>query len=321
MYNKVYLRRIVILLVCFAMLISSTALAADKIRIGFSQYTQKAPFYVAQMEAAKQEASKYSNVELITVDGQDSIEKQISDVEDLVAKKCDIIILNPKDPKALIPVTKMVNKAGIPLIIADSTIDPSVDCVTTIKSANFEIGKLVGEYLASKMKGKGTIVLISGSIGNIGGENRRTGMISGFMEYALSKYNSFDLKIVSQGWGGWTQEKGLSEMEDILVAHKDIDAIFAENDSMALGALKAIKEAKRDILVCAIDGQKEAYELIKKGEYLATGLNSPSILGQLSIQTALKVLRGEKVPEVIYTPADCINKDNIDKYYDPNSIF
>jgi ribose transport system substrate-binding protein len=107
------------------------AMGAKKIRIGFSQYTQKAPFYVAQVEAAKAEAKKNSSIELIVVDAQDSVEKQISDVEDLIARKCDIIVLNPKDPQALIPVTRAVNRAGIPLIIADSTIDPSVNYVTS----------------------------------------------------------------------------------------------------------------------------------------------------------------------------------------------
>jgi ribose transport system substrate-binding protein len=297
------------------------AMGAKKIRIGFSQYTQKAPFYVAQVEAAKAEAKKNPNIELIVVDAQDSVEKQISDVEDLIARKCDIIVLNPKDPQALIPVTRAVNRAGIPLIIADSTIDPSVNYVTCIKSDNFAIGKLVGEHLSSQLKGKGNVVIISGSVGNIGGEERRTGMISGFMENSLRNFNQVDINIVAQGWGGWTHEGGLKAMEDILVAHKNIDAVYAENDSMALGAMKAIREAGRDILVCGIDGQKEAFAMIKSGDYLATGLNSPTILGEMTIRVALQVLKGEKVPQTIYTPADCINASNINKYYNPKSIF
>ncbi len=303
-------------------LVAPTTLAAKKIRIGFSQYTQKAPFYVAQVEAAKAEAKRLG-VELIVVDAQDNISKQISDVEDLIAKKVDVIVLNPKDPKALIPVTKAVNKAKIPLIIADSTIDPSVNYVTTIKSNNYVIGVMAGEVMAKKTRGRAKIAMISGSIGNIGGQDRRDGFVSGFMEESLRSFNKVSLEVVAQGWGGWTQEGGLKAMEDILVAHKEIDVVFGENDAMALGALKAIKEAKREgVLIAGIDGQKEALAMIKEGgDYVTTGLNSPKLLGEMTIQVALKVLKHEAVPQVIYTPADAIVKDNVSKYYSANLVF
>src|SRR5690606_7057927 len=134
--RKKLMKRTIVLSLVALMLVGSfgPALASEKIRIGFSQFTQKAPFYVAQDEAAKAEAQKHPEIELIVLDARDSVEKQISDVEDLIARQCDIIVLNPKDPKALIPVTRAVNRAGIPLIIVDSTIAPSVNYVTTIKS-------------------------------------------------------------------------------------------------------------------------------------------------------------------------------------------
>ena len=114
-------------------------------------------------------------------------------------------------------------------------------------------------------------------------------------------------------------------MEDILVAHPDINILISEQDAMALGALQAITEAgkKGDILVVAgADGQKEAYELIKKGEYGATGLNDPVQIAEMAVEVAVRVLKGERdFPKVIYTPAICITKENVDKYYDPDAVF
>ncbi len=114
-------------------------------------------------------------------------------------------------------------------------------------------------------------------------------------------------------------------MEDILVAHPDINVLLSENDSMALGALEAIKEAGKedDIhVLAAADGQKEALELIKAGKYGATGMNNPVLIAEMAIDIALKVLAGQTdFPKTSYTPAVCITMENVDKYYNPDAIF
>ena len=114
-------------------------------------------------------------------------------------------------------------------------------------------------------------------------------------------------------------------MEDMLVAHGDINVLLSEQDAMAMGALQAITEAgkKDDILiVAAADGQKEAFELIMKGEYGATGLNDPVLISEMAVEMACKVLAGDRdFPKIIYTPAVCISKENVEEYYDPDAIF
>ena len=114
-------------------------------------------------------------------------------------------------------------------------------------------------------------------------------------------------------------------MEDILVAHPDINVLLGENDSMTLGAIEAIKEAGKqdDILVlAAADGQKEALELIRKGEYGATGMNNPALVAEISIEIGLEVLAGKtEFPRVYYTPAVCITKENVEQYYNPDADF
>ena len=114
-------------------------------------------------------------------------------------------------------------------------------------------------------------------------------------------------------------------MEDIIVAHPEINVMLAENDSMALGAIEAIKEAGRenDILVlAAADGQKEALRLIKEGKYGATGMNNPTVIAETAIEIGLKVLEGKTdYPAKSYTPAVCITKENVDEYYNPDTVF
>ena len=112
-------------------------------------------------------------------------------------------------------------------------------------------------------------------------------------------------------------------MEDILVAHPDINLLVAENDAMGMGALKAIHESGKseDIMVVGFDGQKEAYELIKTGEFSATALNSPMELARLVVESVVKFFHGEQVDKIIHTPAALITKDNVDQYYDPKALF
>jgi ribose transport system substrate-binding protein len=166
--------------------------------------------------------------------------------------------------------------------------------------------------------------LISGSQGNPVGREKRLGFVRGFTEAELMTQGSSDLTIVAQGWGNWTNNGGLKAMEDILVAHPDINLLVAENDAMAMGALKAINEAGKagNILIAAFDGQKEAYELIKQGKYGATALNSPEELGRLVVEAVVKYLNGQKrIDKVIYTRPVLITKENVDLYYDPKALF
>src|SRR6201999_1000798 len=115
---------------------------------------------------------------------------------------------------------------------------------------------------------------------------RRLGVITGLMDGLLTDYGLADVDIVGQGWGQWTTDGGLKAMEDLLTAHPDINVVLGENDSMVLGARKALQAAGRlkgILLVAAADGQKEALQLIQQGEYGATGLNSPTILARMAV--------------------------------------
>lgn len=293
--------------------------------IGLSMKTLNAPYFVAQVRSIE-ERVKARGMEFIYIDAQDDIIKQVATVEDLLARGIDLLIMNPLDPQALVMSTKTATRAGVPVLIIDSSIEPGADYITTIQSNNLRNGELVGEWLVKQMEGESIkAAVLSGAQGNPVGKERRQGIFRGIIEQQLRSAGSSSFELVAQGWGNWTYQGGLAAMEDILVAHPGINVLISEQDAMAMGALQAIREAglQDDILVvAAADGQKEAFELIKKGEYGATGLNNPVLIADLTIEIACRVLRGETAfPKVIYTPAVCVTADNVDEYYDPEAIF
>ncbi len=296
----------------------------SEIKVGYSTPSLNAPFYVVLAKSIKK-YTESSGMKFFSTDGQDDIIKQITSIEDLIAAGVNILILNPLDHKAMVPAVNAAVKSGVPVFIVDSAIDPEADYITSVQANNEGNGELIGEWLVKKM-GRTRIraALISGSQGNPVGREKRLGFIRGFCETQLMTQGNVDLSIVSQGWGNWTNNGGLKAMEDILVAHPDINLLVAENDAMAMGAMKAIEEAGKaaNITIAGFDGQKEAYELIKQGKFGATALNSPDELARLVVDAVIRYLNGTKqIDKIIYTPAVLITKDNVDKYYDPGAIF
>jgi ribose transport system substrate-binding protein len=280
---------------------------------------------MAQLKVIEQEVKK-RGMGFIYIDAQDDILRQVANVEDLLVRGIDLLILNPLDPHALVISTRSASKVGVPVVIIDSSIDPSADFVTIVQSNNLRNGELVGEWLVKQMGSERIrAALLSGAQGNPVGKERRNGLFRGIIEEQLRTLGDTRFDLTAQGWGNWTYIGGLTAMEDILVAHPDINVLLSEQDAMALGAMQAIREAGKEddiLVVAAADGQKEAYERIMKGEYGATGLNDPGLISRMAVDIAVRVLAGETgFPTVIYTPAACIHLENVDEYYDPDAIF
>jgi ribose transport system substrate-binding protein len=294
------------------------------IKIGYCSPSLNAPFYVVLSKYIQNYTERYG-MKFTMADGQDDIIKQITSLEDLIASGVNVLILNPLDHKALVPAVNAAVKSGIPVFIVDSYIDQAADYITSVQANNEGNGELVGEWVVHKMgRTKIRAALISGSQGNPIGKEKRLGFIRGVSEMQLMSQGNVDLTIVSQGWGNWSNNGGLKAMEDILVANPDINLLVAENDAMALGALKAINESGKtsNITIAGFDGQKEAYELIKQGKYGATALNSPEELARLVVESVVKYLNGERqLNKVIFTTPVLITSENVERFYDPNAIF
>ncbi len=302
------------------------AQAAD-CKVGVAMYTLSAPYFVAQVKAAEDEAKK-AGCDVVTSDGQNDMSKQIADVEDMVANGVKLLILNPRDPEGLVSTADAATAAGVKVVIMDSSIDTKANVVTQVRSSNTQNGFLVGEWLAKKMAGKPIkMILLSGSQGNEVGRDRRLGVFSGLLEGQLVNDGHAGFEVLGQGWGSWEQEGGLKAAEDLLQAHPDTNVILGENDSMVLGAIKALQAIgkENDVLVlAAADGQKEALKLIKEGKYGATGLNDPALVARTAVDIGLKALKGELAdgfPKLNLTTPDVITQENVDKYYHEDAVF
>ena len=301
---------------------------ARTIKIGLSMLTQDAPYYAALQAAVLKEA-KVLGAQVVTADANGDMLKQISGVEDMLSQNIDVLVMDPKDAKGLVGVTREAASAHVPVIIVDSSIDPSAPVLTTIQSSNAENGRLIGDWLVSHVKNQDLhIALLSGDQGNVVGEARRDGVMEGILEAQLRQIGHAGFTVVGQGWGGWTQEGGVKAMEDLLTAHPDINAVLAENDSMALGAMRAIQDAgkadKNILIFAAADGQKEAVKLIEDGKYGATGLNDPAVIGKMAADLAVKAANKDVpagYPKITYTPPVAITKANAAQYYKPDALF
>lgn len=293
------------------------------ITIGYSTPSLNAPFYVVLSQYVRKYAEAYG-MRCVMADGQDDIIKQITSMEDLITTGVDIMILNPLDHKALVPAVNSAAGSGVPVFIVDSQIDETADYITSVQASNEGNGWLIGEWTVHQMSDSDIkVALISGSQGNPVGQAKRLGFFEGFTETQLMTRGHSELNILAQGWGNWTLLGGIQAMEDILTAHPDVNLLVAENDAMAMGALKAIEESGKadQVLVVGYDGQKEAYELIMEGKYGATALNSPAELARLVIESVVRYKNGQKLDKVIHTPAIVISKDNVEEYYNPDAQF
>jgi len=327
---------LVLVIVITTLLIGSFSgiVFAKEIKIGWSQRNLGCPYFVELHQYAIAEAEK-CGAELYFLDATEDIAKQISDVEDLIAKKCDVIVIDPVDSVGSIPAVRAANKAGIPVVIVadplDLSKDPDVKVETTvIGGLYFEGAYLAGQY-AAKLIGneKVNMVFINGPLGSQPGRDRITGFIAGMTMYQTEHFNTAYINVIAHGFGNWGTQSGLLAMEDILSAHPKVDVVVTANDAMALGALQAIKEAGRlnelKFLAACSDAQKEALEIILKGDYqgkyICSGMNWPRKFIPIAVDLAIKIVEGEKVPSFVNHEAILVTKENVKEYYDPNATF
>lgn len=312
-------------LVVAGVVATAPAFAADKLKVGVSMKVLNAPYFAAAMEAAKARATELG-ADVIVADAQGKMQKQIADVEDLVTRGVKVLVIDPADPEALVGAVNAASAAGVKVVVIDSTLDPKANYLTLVQSSNRQNGALVGRWVVDNMGDKPLkIALISGEKGNPVGKERRDGVLEGIIEAQLEKTGKANVQIVGQGWGNWSDEGGLKAMEDLLVANKDINMVLGENDSMVLGARRAIESANRQgiTLVAAADGQKEALALIKQGKYGVTALNDPALVARTAVDIGVDAADGKavNVPKITYTPSAAISQSNVDKFYNPKAIF
>jgi len=271
-----------------------------KLVFGLSISTQVNPFYVAMANGVKDEAKKLG-IQAFVLNAEDKLEKQISDVEDLIQKKIHILLINATQDGAASVIEKAA-KAGIPVITLQRGISSSA-VTSHIGTDNVVIGRLGAQWIVDKLGGKGNVVVLEGIPGAASSEDRKKGAAEVFPKYP-------GIKVVAQQTGEYDRVKALHVMENILQAQPKIDAVYCFNDEMAMGAVAAVKSGKRaEMMITGMDANKDAVEAVKKGELAMTIALPPYDIGRLGVVYGKWLKTGEmSVPVRSVMPVKFITK-------------
>ncbi|MEU1329282.1 ABC transporter substrate-binding protein [Streptomyces sp. NPDC005865] len=276
--------------------------------VGFSQSEKEAnPFRIAETASLRAEAKK-RGVKLLTANAQSQFSKQISDVQDLIAKGADVLVVAPLNSDGWEPVLRAAGAKHIPIVTIDRKINASAckDYVSFIGSDFVEQGKRAADRMIETTGGKGKIAILLGAAGN----NVTTERTKGFEDRIEEK--APDLKVVFKQTGEFAREKGQQVTEQLIQSKPDITGIYAENDEMGLGAVNALKGAGKkagDVKIVTIDGTKGAVRGIVEG-WIDGVIESNPRFGPLAFQTLETFTQGGKVAQDIVIKDNAYTKKN-----------
>jgi len=296
------MRKIIVLALSLMLVVGlSSGAAAQDVKLGLAVSTLNNPFFVDLKDGAEAMAEEMG-VEILTVDAQDDAASQLSSVEDLLIKQIDALIVNPVDGNAVVSAITAANDAGVPVITVDRGAEGG-DVVSHIASDNVAGGEMAGDFIAEQLGEEAKVVELQGIPGTSAARDRGKGF-----NQAMDKYSG--MEVIARQPAGFDRAEGMTVMENILQGNQNIDAVFAHNDNMALGAMEAIAAAGRsdEIMIVGFDAIDDAREAVKEGEMAATVAQKPGLMGEMAVETAIKVVNGEEVAEYTPVPLELITK-------------
>ncbi|PFG58132.1 ribose-binding protein [Vibrio sp. ES.051] len=283
-----------------AALLSSTvsvaAQAQDTMAIVVS--TLNNPFFVTMKDGAEAKA-KELGYDLIVLDSQNDPSKELSNIEDLSIRGVKAILINPTDSDAVSNAIRMANRSNIPVLTLDRGASRG-DVVSHIASDNVIGGEMAGHYIMEKVGEKAKVIQLEGIAGTSAARERGEGF--------MNAVKSGDMNLLASQPADFDRTKGLNVMENLMAANPDVQAVFAQNDEMALGALRAVQASGKDVMIVGFDGTKDGIAAVNRGKLAATIAQQPDLIGALGVETADKVLKGEKVEEYIPVPLKVVTK-------------
>ena len=289
--------------------IKDTSRLKKKIKIGvcISDFNDKFLWYM--LDAMKEYSKALNDVEVVYVDSKHDSNIQLSQVEDFISQRVDVIVVNTVYTNESKLVTEKANAANIPIISVLDRFENQKDAACYISSDFKQSGILEMEYLAKKMNFKGNVAIMMGQM-DLEAQKLR---IEAFRE-VIAKYP--DMKIVAEQAADWNRSKGMALMQTWLESGKDIDVVASSNDEMAIGAVKAIEAEGKlgKIIVGGIDATPEALEYLKSGKLASTVFHDAVKIGESSIETAVKIAKGENVDKTIIFQNELVTPENVDKY-------
>ncbi len=283
-----------------------TESSEDTVTIGFSSKTNSDTFVKAIADAAQEEADA-AGIELIMADAEGDVNKQISDVETMIAQQVDAIVVIPQDVEGSAPVVSMANEAGIPIIICNGDVSDK-EYTAFVGCTDQESGEILGTWINDNVEHGSGIAIIEGPMGQSG----QVGRYAGFGEVGM--LDNFD--VLSVQTANWKRDEAMALTEDWLTTYGDeLKAIVCENDDMALGALSACKAAGRDdIIIGGVDGLDDAVDAVKNEEMGISVLQDSAGQGKGSIEVALQIINGEDFEADTRIPYRGITLENVDAY-------
>lgn len=298
MLRKVMATLLALVLVLAA---SLTCAQAESYTIGFAVSTLENPFFVTMKDAAVAKAAELG-VELVVLDAQDSAETQASQVEDFITRGVDLLIINPVDSDAIGTSVMACNEANIPVI----TVTRASNAGTVVQHLdidNKEAGRLDAEQLLKDLDGKGKVAILEGIAGSSSAIEREEGFVDAL--------KGSEVEVVTSLTANYSREEGATVTEDILQSNPELDAIYAHNDEMALGAVRAVAAAGRsaEIKIYGIDATDDALVAVENGEMAATVQQQPDLQIETALENAIKYLGGETLEPLVNIPLKLIVKE------------
>jgi len=279
---------------------------SEEITIGFAVSTLANDFFVTMNDAGQEEALEMG-INMITLDAQDSSETQVTQIEDLITQQVNLLIVNPVDSDAVGTAIIAANDAGIPVITVTRPSN-SGEVIQHLDIDNKEAGMLDAEQLIADLGGEGKVAILEGIAGAPSANDRQAGFVDKL------ETDAPEIEITTSLTANYSREEGATVAEDILQSNPELDAIYAHNDEMALGAVRAVTAAGRkdEIKIYGIDATADAIEALKTGEMAATVQQQPDVQIRTALENALKVLNGESVESLINIPLKLLTKDNVE---------
>ncbi len=302
-----------LLAMAFGLALSSAAAVADTpYTIAFSLKTvTNDDFQKAIATSIQQAVEKSGNKFLLVTAGDETgVSIQVNQVEDLIAKKVDAIVLNPMDGKAVVPVLKKAQAAKIPVIVVNSSVEKGNESlyISYVGTDNFNAGKVAGQRMVKELGGQGNVLIVRGANGSSAGDQRVDGFKAGI--------EGSGLKVVGEQPGNWTNSVAMQVTENMLQANKKVDGLFSASDVMLDGTLQAIGDANRTgIKILSVDGSKKAVDLVEQGAIVGTMAQFPAKMGTIAVENLLAVLDGKKaadsIPKMINSGTMVYDKTNL----------
>ncbi|SDQ97850.1 ribose ABC transporter substrate-binding protein RbsB [Pseudovibrio sp. Tun.PSC04-5.I4] len=285
------MKKIISLAAGAALLLGSTTASMAQDTLALVVSTLNNPFFVTLKEGAEARANELG-YKIVVLDSQNDPAKELANVEDVLSKNIALLLINPTDSDAVSSSIRAANRKGVPVVTLDRGANRG-KVVSHVASDNILGGEMAGELIVETLRGSGKVVELEGVPGTSAARDRGAG-------FRKAMFGASGIEVVAVQPADFDRTKGLNVMENILQAQPEINAVFAHNDEMALGAIKAIEGANRDILVVGFDGTEDGVKAVEEGTMLATVAQQAGMIGSIGVDIADKVLKGEKVDT--YTP-------------------